>query len=76
MNDISLSIDSSIEQFADDAKLYRVVKCSEEVVKLQKDLDCIAMEWSLHSLLSLSIDKCKAICISLHNNFSRLLFYC
>ena len=65
MNDILLNIDSPIEQFADDTKLYGVIKYYEDVVKLQKDLD-IAMEWSLHSLLFLSIDKCKAMCISLH----------
>ena len=34
VNDISLNIDSPIEQFADDTKLYRVIKCSEGVVKL------------------------------------------
>ena len=45
MNQILLNINSP--QFADNTKLYRVVKCSEDVVKLQKDPD-IAMEWSLH----------------------------
>ena len=44
-------------------KLYRVITCSEDVLNYRRVL---VMEWSLHSLLSLSIDKCKAMCVSLY----------
>ena len=50
-----------------------MIKCSEDVFNLQRDLD-IAMEWSLYSLLSLSIDKCKAMCVSLHTTSANVYF--
>ena len=36
-----LQIYSSIEQFADVTKVYRVIKCSKDATKLQKDLDTV-----------------------------------
>ena len=50
INDITTDIDSEIRLFADDCVCYREVKGTEDIVKLQEDIDrlgCWARKWSM-----------------------------
>ena len=44
--------------FADDTKIFRVVRTSEDYSALQHDLDLL-YEWSIHWQLKFNILKCK-----------------
>ena len=48
IDDISTDIDSEINLFADDCVCYREIKDTEDILKLQKDIDqlgCKARKW-------------------------------
>ena len=50
INDISTDIDSEIRLFADDCVCYREIKDTEDILKLQKDIDqlgCWARKWGM-----------------------------
>ena len=50
INDISTDIDSEIRLFADDCVCYREIKDTEDIFKLQKDIDqlgCWARKWGM-----------------------------
>ena len=50
INDISTDIDSEIRLFADDFVCYREIKDTEDILKLQKDIDqlgCWAKKWGM-----------------------------
>ena len=49
---------SSIQMFADDAKLFREIKNQADCEELQKDL-CGLQEWSKEWLLRFNVTKCK-----------------
>ena len=49
--------------FADDGKIYRVIKYIADCLKLQLDLDRI-YKWTIDWKLDLSLDKCVTICFS------------
>ena len=58
INDLSENIDCNIKQYADDTKLYAIIKNDNDIVQMQHDLD-ITAEWSNAWQLSFSFDKCK-----------------
>ena len=58
INDLSENIDCNIKQYADDTKLYAIIKNDNDIVQMQHDLD-ITVEWSNAWQLSFSFDKCK-----------------
>ena len=45
INDLDTGITSRISKFADDTKMYRVIKAESDRERLQEDLDCLH-EWS------------------------------
>ena len=50
INDLPISIDSSIKLFADDTKLYRKIESLDDCESLQRDLNRLgawSKEWSL-----------------------------
>ena len=57
VNDIPSSVDSTILLFADDAKLYRSIRCEADYLQLQHDI-AILYEWSKTWLLNFNISKC------------------
>ena len=61
-----MNIDSTIKLFADDAKLYRQIKTSDDVAILQTDLNHLS-EWSSKWLLRFNPQKCKVMYFG-HNN--------
>ena len=60
INDIVLNLDSSIKLFADDAKLYRALRDSSDVLALQNDLNKLEA-WSQKWLLKFNETKCSTI---------------
>ena len=54
-----------IQQYADDAKLYSVIKNSSDISEFQKDLDS-TVNWSNKWLLNFNFNKCK--CMQLGNS--------
>ena len=70
INDISRKIMSNTKLFADDTKVYRILRdTKEDVEELQKDL--IRLEsWSNDWRLKFNTDKCEAMCMSKKNDYS------
>ena len=58
INDLSENINCNIKQYADDTKLYAIVKDNNDILHFQQDLDTVA-EWSNVWQLSFSFSKCK-----------------
>ena len=57
-NDLGLQLTSGIGQFADDTFLYRIIRCPDDVSKLQSNLDSLSI-WSTNNSLQLNPTKCK-----------------
>ena len=53
--------------YADDLKIFSVIKSQADVVKLQKDLDAVSL-WAANWRLNLNASKCKSFKITLKNN--------
>ena len=70
INDISRKVTSNTKLFADDMKVYRILRdTKEDVEELQKDL--IHLEsWSNDCQLKFNTDKCEAMRISKKNDNS------
>ena len=66
INDIPDSINSTVNIFADDTKLFRSVTSDEEHVVLQSDLDMLA-DWSETWQLKFNASKCKVLHIGQHD---------
>ena len=66
INDIPDSINSTVNIFADDTKLFRSVTSEEEHVVLQSDLDMLA-DWSETWQLKFNASKCKVLHIGQHD---------
>ncbi len=66
INDLPDSVISDIFLFADDTKIYRVIKSAEDQANLQKDLDNLS-EWSEKWLLKFHPAKCKHMHVGRHN---------
>jgi len=60
VNDISDGIQSMLEMFADDSKLYRIIKTPHDVDILQEDLN-FASSWSRLWLLKFDASKCNVM---------------
>ena len=53
--------------FADDTKIFKKIKCIDDSLELQADLDNI-YKWCIYNGMSLNIDKCSVISYSLKKN--------
>ena len=64
INDLPQGIDenSSIALYADDTKLWRTIKCDNDILQLQKDIDYLHT-WSLSNKINLNLQKCKVVSI-------------
>jgi ribonuclease P/MRP protein subunit RPP40 len=62
VNDIPDWIKSSIRMFADDTKIWKVIKDDKDKETLQSDLDNL-MKWSAKWLLKFNQDKCKVMSV-------------
>lgn len=60
IDDIDHDINSKILKFADDTKIFKVIKSVEDSKILQEDLNKI-QAWSQHWLMPFNIDKCKVM---------------
>ena len=60
INDITDGLQSTLEMFADDSKLYRIIKTPRDVEILQDDLNYIS-NWSKLWLLKFNTLKCTVI---------------
>ena len=58
VNDLPSIVSSPIYLFADDTKIFRVVRNKGDYIALQNDLNSL-YEWSLKWQLSFNISKCK-----------------
>ena len=63
VRDLPMSTQTYMALFADDTKVYRVIKSIADRLLLQHDLRCMD-EWSHQSLLKLQPPKCKAMTVS------------
>jgi hypothetical protein len=63
VRNLPMSTQSYMALFADDTKVYRVIKSIADRLLLQHDLRCMD-EWSHQSLLKLQPPKCKAMTVS------------
>ena len=55
---------SKIMLFADDTKMYRVVKDNSDCLKLQNDLDKL-LSWSIKWKMTFNVNKCKLVTVTL-----------
>ena len=69
VNDFAETTTSKVKLFADDSKIYRVLKGTRDSNVLQRDLDSI-VDWSKDWLLGFNLDKCKRMHVG-HNNMRR-----
>ena len=67
INDITCGVSSKVLMFADDLKIFRVIRSYDDCVLLQEDLQTISM-WCATNKLPLNTKKCKKITISLKSN--------
>ena len=63
INDICESLSSSAYLFADDTKLFRIIKEDKDTELLQSDIDTI-MKWSDKWLLRFNKEKCKLLSVN------------
>ena len=66
INDIVDSLESTTSLFADDAKIYRVLKTDDDTEALQRDMQRLE-NWSEKWLLTFNTNKCKTVHFG-HNN--------
>ena len=60
INDLPNSINSQVQIFADDTKLFRAIESIADNISLQKDLDKL-LKWSSDWQLPFNISKCKTM---------------
>ena len=60
VNELPSLVSSSLLMFADDIKLYRIIRSPEDCLQLQRDID-ILEQWSKQWLLSFNVIKCKVL---------------
>ena len=60
VNELQSLVSSQLLMFADDIKLYRTIRSSEDCLVLQNDIN-ILLDWSKRGLLSFNILKCKVL---------------
>jgi hypothetical protein len=71
VNDLPQWITNSMRVFADDTKIWRIIKSPEDAMSLQNDLDNLAI-WSQNWLLRLNASKCKVM--QVHHKFQTQYF--
>ena len=70
INDLETGISSEVAKFADDTKLFRVVKTKRDCEELQKDLSKLG-EWAEKWQMRFNVKKCKVMHIGAKNqNFT------
>ena len=74
INDLPDEIDSEALLFADDTKVYRIIKSIEDSLQLQKDLDKL-VEWSHKWLLEFNLSKCHVLSIGEIENIVHAHYY-
>ena len=64
INDLpqNLSSDTNLALYADDTKIWRTIKCQNDIEQLQKDIDSLNM-WSINNKMSFNFKKCKVVSI-------------
>ena len=73
VNDLPNWITTHIRMFADDTKIWTKIACSEDVDKLQKDLDNLS-SWSTRWLLQFNPEKCVHVVMHVgHSDNTRYL---
>ena len=68
VNDLPSVVSSPVYMFADDTKIFCVVRTSEDYSVLQHDLDLL-YEWSIHWQLKFNILKCKHMHLGLMHRY-------
>ena len=72
INDIVDNLTGTAYLFADDMKIYNVIRDEEDCVCLQKDIDML-LEWTDKWLLRFNVSKCKVVrigkCIGDHHDY-------
>ena len=66
VNDLPEVVSSTVKLFADDTKLYRVIKNEEDKLQLQEDLNNL-QKWSEKWQLPFNVEKCKVLHLGPHN---------
>jgi len=66
INDIDEAVTSLITKFADDTKLYKMIKTVEDAISLQEDLHRV-LQWSKDWMMLFNIEKCKVIHLGYNN---------
>ena len=66
INDLESGITSEVIKFADDTKLFKVVKTQEDCGKLQEDLDKLE-DWASKWQMKFNVDKCKVMHLGKNN---------
>ena len=66
INDLELGLSSEVAKFADDTKLFRVVKAREDCEALQRDLSRLE-EWASMWQMRFNVAKCKVMHIGTKN---------
>ena len=67
INDLETGINSEVAKFADDTKLFHVVKTREDCEELQKDLSKLG-EWATKWQMRFNVAKCKVMHIGANQN--------
>jgi len=60
VNELPSLVSSPLLMFADDIKLYRIIRSPEDCLQLQRDID-VLVQWSKTWLLSFNVNKCKVL---------------
>ena len=66
INDLPNHVESSVQMFADDTKIFTTVNTPDDVMKLQADIENL-QEWSKKWLLRFNADKCKTMHMGFNN---------
>jgi len=74
VNDIWRNIESNIQLFADDCIIYRNIMDSNDIDKLQTDLNRLG-EWALENEMKINPDKSKAVSFTKGRVMERIRYY-
>ena len=75
INDIGIGINdgSKLSLYADDTKLYRIIKNLSDNVKLQKDIDLLH-DWAVLNKMKFHPNKCKILSVTLKRITSQYVY--
>ncbi|CAM5159894.1 unnamed protein product [Natator depressus] len=66
INDLEKGVNSEVAKFADDTKLFKIVKTKADCEELQKDLTKLS-DWATKWQMKFNVDKCKVTHIGKNN---------